>query len=387
MDERLIYERLKALSGGVEREQYRDISKAFMEVVSYNKKALEELKSQINLQLSDSLERYYLYGAVTKAGDAPIVNDFLFPMAELKGNGSIATVFCQCPPEEMESIFSEPQSLLIKTPEGEREISARLLPCQRYLDRISRLKQIYYENGICWRTPFLPYVYRFGDVFSDSVSPEEEILSLRFKDRDVLIRHDLIPLWNVEPIKLKCTVFPVPAIDEQNFKHTLRLPFAQDGYVVSLEEDIKNISFSQGNMVVIAEEKKQKEFHLYRIAVKRNINVPHYPLTTNYRPMRHIDRQADHSFEVLKTRGEIARIVSSYEVSADLELAAIEEGGTGTVKATEERYEFRPRDRESILLQFVVKKNSFLIRDTAAFLVTEVQNTFPYLTVTGELQW
>ena len=80
MDESFIYERLKALSGGLEREGYRDISKAFEEVVRYNRQALRELETKLNEELRDISERFYLYGAVAAAGDTPIVNDFLFPM-------------------------------------------------------------------------------------------------------------------------------------------------------------------------------------------------------------------------------------------------------------------------------------------------------------------
>ena len=82
MDESFIYERLKALSGGLEREGYRDISKAFEEVVRYNRQALRELETKLNEELRDISERFYLYGAVAAAGDTPIVNDFLFPMDE-----------------------------------------------------------------------------------------------------------------------------------------------------------------------------------------------------------------------------------------------------------------------------------------------------------------
>ena len=79
MDENFIYERLKALSGGLERSLYRDISKAFEEVVRYNENALDELKQSLHKELRDVSERFYLYGAVAAAGDVPIVNDFLFP--------------------------------------------------------------------------------------------------------------------------------------------------------------------------------------------------------------------------------------------------------------------------------------------------------------------
>ena len=82
MNESFIYERLKALSGGLERSVYRDISKAFEEVVRYNEKALDELKQSLHKELRDVSERFYLYGAVAAVGDVPIVNDFLFSMDE-----------------------------------------------------------------------------------------------------------------------------------------------------------------------------------------------------------------------------------------------------------------------------------------------------------------
>ena len=106
MDESFIYERLKALSGGLERSGYRDISKAFEEVVRYNEKALEELKQSLHKELRDVSERFYLYGAVAAAGDVPIVNDFLFSMDDGREEGSIATIFCQCSRSRMEELFN-----------------------------------------------------------------------------------------------------------------------------------------------------------------------------------------------------------------------------------------------------------------------------------------
>lgn len=385
MDDRFIYERLKALSGGVEREQYRDISKAFGEVVTYNKKALQELKDQLDRQIKDISERYYLYGAVTSENDAPIVNDFLFPMAESKAPDSIATIFCPCSFEEMENIFSSPQELLVEADEGIVEIRAQIRPCGRYLDKVERLKRVYFENGIYWRNPFLPYVYRFGDVYSSDFDPESKIQSIRFKNRETIIRSDLIPLWNVEEMKNKCTIFPVPAIDEQNYKHTLRLPFLQDGYALSMEEGIKNVYFADENLVLISEEKQQREFDLYRIAMKRNIPVPHYPLTTNFRHMRHVDRQADLSVRRLRTRAEISRMITSYEAADDLEFVGITEGRSGEIKNLTKQYAYEPPGQEALMLSFQVKKASFVTKDAVSFLVSEVQDIFPHMLVTGEL--
>lgn len=385
MDERLIYERLKALSGGIDREQYRDISKAFEEVVRYNKKALEELRHQLDQELRDVSERFYIYGAVTEAGDAPIVNDFLFPMSREHASESIATIFCQCAREEMEEIFSNPHPLVVETDNGTREIIARIRPCQRYLEQIDLLKAVFYENGIYWRTPFLPYVYKFGDVYCDSFDRESSIRSIRFKNRELTVRHDLIPLWNVEAIKLKCTIFPVPAIDEQNYKHTLRLPFSQDGYVAVMDQTIKNVYFTGSTLELTAREKQQREFELYRIAVRRDINAPHYRLTANYRRMRHIDRQADHSMARLRTRAEISRIISSYEAGDAVELVGIDPGGTGRIKGRGDPYSYCPGAMEPLMLIFRVKEDSFILEDTVSFLIDEVQSYFPHLAITGDL--
>ncbi len=385
MNESFIYERLKALSGGLERSVYRDISKAFEEVVRYNEKALDELKQSLHKELRDVSERFYLYGAVAAVGDVPIVNDFLFSMDEEQVEGSIVTIFCQCSRSKMKEIFGNSQELIMETDEGEVPITAQIRPCSRYQKKIDELQNLFYENGIYWRTPYLPYVDRFGDVFCKDWDLETAVRSVRFKSGDILVGTGLTPLWNVEPVSLKCTVFPIPAIDERNFRHTLTLPFWEDGYVVRMDQAIKNVFMSQDGLEVISEERAQRIFDLYRIAVHRDIKVPHYPLTTNYRRMRHIDRQADNAVSRILTRAEIGRIVTSYEAAAGLELMEIEEGGQGRIGGLYNQYQFAPKGRERLLLKFCVKKEHFLAEDLVAFLVEEVQSYYPQFLVTGEL--
>ncbi len=387
MDASLIYERLKALSGGLERSMYRDISKAFEEVVRYNENALDELKQSLHKELRDVSERFYLYGAVAAAGDVPIVNDFLFSMDDGQAEGSIATIFCPCSRSRMKEIFGSSQELIVETDEGEVQITAQIRPCRRYQKKIDELQNLFYENGIYWRTPYLPYVDRFGDVFCGDFNPDMAVRSVRFKSGDIPVGLGLIPLWNVEPISLKCTVFPIPAMDERNFRHTLRLPFWQDGYVVRMEQAVKNVFMSEDGLEVISEEKLQKNFDLYRIAVHRDIKVPHYPLTSNIRRMRHIDRQADSAVSRIRTKAEIGRIVTSYEAADGLELAGIEEGGQGSVSGQGSRYQFVPKGREKLLLKFRVKKDSFLTEDQVSFLVEEVQSYYPQFLVTGEISF
>ena len=387
MDASLIYERLKALSGGLERSMYRDISKAFEEVVRYNENALDELKQSLHKELRDVSERFYLYGAVAAAGDVPIVNDFLFSMDDGQAEGSIATIFCPCSRSRMKEIFGSSQELIVETDEGEVQITAQIRPCRRYQKKIDELQNLFYENGIYWRTPYLPYVDRFGDVFCGEFHPDMAVRSVRLKSGDIPVGLGLIPLWNVEPISLKCTVFPIPAMDERNFRHTLRLPFWQDGYVVRMEQAVKNVFMSEDGLEVISEEKLQKNFDLYRIAVHRDIKVPHYPLTSNIRRMRHIDRQADNAVSRIRTKAEIGRIVTSYEAADGLELAGIEEGGQGSVSGQGSRYQFVPKGREKLLLKFRVKKDSFLTEDQVSFLVEEVQSYYPQFLVTGEISF
>ncbi len=385
MDESFIYERLKALSGGLERSGYRDISKAFEEVVRYNEKALEELKQSLHKELRDVSERFYLYGAVAAAGDVPIVNDFLFSMDDGREEGSIATIFCQCSRSRMEELFKSSQEMIVETEEGETEITVWLRPCKRYQKKIEELKNLFYENGVFWRTPYLPYVDRFGDVFCENFNPDWTIRSVRFKSVDIPVGVGLIPLWNVEPISLKCTVFPIPAMDEQNFRHTLKLPFWQDGYVIKMEQAVKNVFMSEDGLEIISEEKVQREFELYRIAVYRDVKVPHYPITSNCRRMRHMDRQADNAVSRIMTRAEIGRIVTSYEAVKGLEFMGTEEGSQGSIGGLKSRYQYVPRGRENLLLKFRVRKADFLAEDQVSFLVSEVQSYFPQFTVTGEL--
>lgn len=380
MDSNLIYERLKALGGGLKQEQYRDISQAFEEVIRYNQKALEDLKQQLQEELRDVSERYYLYGTVIQAEDVPIVNDFLFPMCgEPKGN-NIITVYCECSLEELEAIFREIQHILIETGEGCYEAYAQFKPCKRYQREVEKLKQHYYENGRCWRTPFLPYIKRFADIeciqflggeqlLAEEQFPVEtgKITAIRLKDNETVFRTNVLPVWNVEKIKRKCTVFPIPAIDEQYFKHSLDLPYPQDGYLVHMEPSVHNVFYQKDALVLVTEDKKQRDFELIRIAVKRELNVPHYKIMTNARNMRHIDRQAENAAVQLRSMAEIGRMVSSYEACADFQLceAAV--------------------DGKILNLKFRVQKEDYMTDDRLAFLLNEVQSYYPQFQAAGEI--
>lgn len=384
MDESFIYERLKALNGNPERPQYREISKAFLEIVRYNEKALNELKKQLSQELQDVSERLYLYGAVTKVSDAPIVNDFLFPISSEKPAGSIASIFCKATKSEMEELFSSEQKFLVETGKGTKEILAKLLPCTRYYERLEQLEHIFYENGLYWRAPYLPYIDKFADIYCEEWEGEE-ICSIRLKDREIFIEHDLIPLWNVEVISLTCTVFPIPAIDEQNYKHTLRLPYPQDGYAAALGQDIKSVYRSEAGLEVITEEPFKKDFKIYRIAVKRDIHVPHYGLSTNFRPMRHIDRQAEHAAVPLFTMAELRRIVGSYEAVGSLKLAEVEKGRIGPIRPQRRTHQFEIEGREMLCLKFQQEEPDFLTEDLISFLAGEAQRYFPQFLITASL--
>lgn len=138
-------------------------------------------------------------------------------------------------------------------------------------------------------------------------------------------------------------------------------------------------------MEVITEERGQKEFDLYRIAVRRDVKVPHYPLTSNMRRMRHIDRQADNAAGRLCTRAEIGRIASVYEASEGLKLVEIREDGQGSAEGEGGRYRFAPPGRERLCLAFRAEERGFLTEDQVSFLAEEVQGAFPQFAVTGEI--
>ena len=153
---------------------------------------------------------------------------------------------------------------------------------------------------------------------------------------------------------------------------------------VEVAQDLKTC---KAYISVYGDEKVQKEFELYRIAVRRNINIPHFPLTTNYRQMRHIDRQADNAAFRIRTKAEIGRIITGYEAAEGLELLGIEEGGRGQIGQRGNAYRYIPEGRESLLLRFRGKKESFLSEDQVLFLVEEVQSYYPQFLVTGELSF
>jgi len=207
-----------------------------------------------------------------------------------------------------------------------------------------------------------------------------------------------VPLWNIKRVMAQDKAFPMPAIDRVNFDHVIALDEfgAQNGYIVATEDtDYIYSKRLEHDLVIISPYDNQHQWELLQIENVSNDTRGAYPfdLMSNRRDLGFIGRYSSLKSVVVRTKGELARILSTYEISGALLFQDVE-------ILTEYKKEPETADcnsfiddniRLSLIKKFMlvkfkpVHREDYLLRDKMSFLVSELQILFPEYRCVGEL--
>lgn len=393
MDEELLYQSLKRLENQEDRAIFREMAKVFGEVVRYSQKEAQRLEEKIDREWKDPLEKRYLYGTVMAKSDAVFADHLFFPMAEEPDVSEqlIGTVFIQMPESKLQTVLNKSCWVLVTTIEGTFRVEARLERATRYRQAVESLRKDFYFNRIFFGTVNLPYADKFADVIL--VEPtlgdgRQKILEFKLEGAGDKVYYGLIPLWNVRKLLLPCAVFPVPAADTSYFEHEVVFPRQEDGYVLCSDPEISSIFYRDNTILLWSKRELAKKWEVNQIIFPgdKSSAVPHWPITTNKRTMTHSQRQAENAVRIPRTRGEILRILNSYETVSGLCAAGEIEVDTlfvdGEIEA-EDKLEIKGRTR--VMIHFHAGEDSFIVRDEIRFLLHELGSFFPEYQFEGEL--
>lgn len=382
MDEQLIYERMKQLSNESDRELYRDMSKVFAEIVNYNQEKVEELAARIKDEIKDVYDRYYIYQTVVDSKDILLANEFMYSMEnQKKPERCIATVFCECSRKQMDELLQLPQMLRIETAHGVLDKMVKLLPCRRYYKKVEELRKAFHANGRILRNFNLPYLSKFADIIvEEGFEGLDHIQGISFLEHTFPCHINLVPMWNVEETVNRCTIFPIPRIDEQNYEHVLSFVKKDDGYLIRNQAKIKEIVHHSRGLSVISEEKTAIDFDMYHIAKAIPLTIPHSPVCSNACTMRHIDR---HAVNPLQTRAELYRMLSGYECSRYIHFKDLSFDQKGDIEPLREV--FYPFQREDMTFLFSLDYQDFISEDEISFLLAEVADLFHPYRIRGKI--
>ena len=420
----IIDDRLKRITDLDERRLLRKILyDVYSGVAEYNMDMYERLERRLYDEIDDPLNRFYIYSCLEERQNIDPINPFLHPiipddvtddiydMDEINSklhSGEefvVASVFMKCDNTTLQEILNANRSYkgYIKTNNDIYEIRVKVRTCQKYIDEIEKLYKVFQKNGVVWSTVNCPYAYKFIDVVLNSALDFKENetvteISVDLAEFDRYKQVNAIPLWNIERIEVVDKNFPMPARDRINYDHTISLeePGVQNGYIVDLNNDeFLYCKRYEADLVIVAPTNNQQEWSLLKIESISNLRKNNftYELTSNKRELGFAGRFASAKAMVVRTIGEIARLLQSYEVSGELHFQSAEILNDYSKKI--ETADFNSfiddnirvdADKKILLLKFKPdNREDYLVQDKMSFLVSEVQILFPEYYCIGEL--
>ncbi|OXS70254.1 normocyte-binding protein [Lysinibacillus sp. KCTC 33748] len=411
----LMIERLRKIEDLEQRQLLKDIvSGVFVNLIDYQDEMNKRLEDRVFNEIDDAENRFDIYVTLSSREDVDPIHECLFPMrpADLESKSInkkkllesfknnepavLFTLFLACDSMQIQQLIAEQRRFngRLVTTEGQVEIKVSLTQNLDYLQEINKLYPLFQINGLPWKTINHPFVYKFFNVNLVDCPPLDEnaeiteiIVDLEeYEDKK---RLNIVPLWNIERHEVKNVGFPVPAIDKVNFEHVLsvRKIGNEHGYLVEAEEDnVRYVKRSDNELTIVSPQDKSGVWQLIKIAKMEDekIGKLNYELVSNRRIEHFIHKFANKYTATVKTKGEITRMINSFEAANRFELVDVEivESFSGT-SFTHSANTFlteligENNHRKTMLLKFKAKEErNFIANDILSFLVSEVQRHF-----------
>ncbi|MFJ3388390.1 normocyte-binding protein [Lysinibacillus sp. NPDC086135] len=411
----LMIERLRKIEDLEQRQLLKDIvSGVFVNLIDYQDDMNNRLEERIFNEMDDVEDRFDIYVTLSSKEDVDPIHECLFPMrpADLesksinikkileafknKESAELFTLFLECDSMQIQQLLAEQRlfSGKLVTTEGQVEIKVSLTQNKDYLQEMNKLYPLFQINGLPWKTINHPFIYKFFNVNLEDCPPLNEdaeiteiIVDLEeYEDKK---RLNMVPLWNIERHEVKNVGFPIPAIDKVNYEHVLSIRKIgnEHGYLVEADEDnVRYVKRSDNELTIVSPRDKSGVWQLIKIAkmADEKIGKLHYELVSNRRIEHFIHKFANKYTATVKTKGEITRMINSFEAANSFELVDIEivdaySGTSFTHSANTFLTEMigENNHKKTMLLKFKAnEERNFIANDILSFLVSEVQRHF-----------
>ncbi|MFC9539024.1 normocyte-binding protein [Lysinibacillus sp. NPDC056959] len=415
MIKELMIERLRKIEDLEQRQLLKDIvSGVFVNLIDYQDDMNKKLEDRVFNEIDDAENRFDIYVTLSSREDVDPIHECLFPMrpADLESKSInkkkllesfknnepavLFTLFLACDSMQIQQLLTEQRRFngRLVTTEGQVEIKVSLTQNLDYLQEMNKLYPLFQINGLPWKTINHPFVYKFFNVNLVDCPPLDEdaeiteiIVDLEeYEDKK---RMNMVPLWNIERHEVKNVGFPVPAIDKVNFEHVLsvRKIGNEHGYLVEAEEEnVRYVKRSDNELTIVSPQDKSGVWQLIKIAKMEDdkIGKLNYELVSNRRIEHFIHKFANKYTATVKTKGEITRMINSFEAANRFELVDVEivdsfSGTSFTHSANTFLTEMigENNHRKTMLLKFKAKEErNFIANDILSFLASEVQRHF-----------
>lgn len=290
---------------------------------------------------------------------------------------------------------------VVCTEHGEFRAKYVIRPNHKYLDKIEQLYHVFNANFLPWTTICTAYLHKFFQVELlevEDLNPKEVIQEIQvdFEEFQDAVRYHYVPLWNLVQVKEKTSTYPEPCMDKINFDHRIfahRLDAECQYLVANSEIELLNIRRIHGDLILSCPDENPHQWILYRVNRSGRRSSSLYPVLSNLSAESFAGNLSERYRRGVKTKAEIARILSAYPYEdyvcfQDVILLPTgkEAGQTYPMNAfllDELRIEHKNTD---MLLTFTSSKPEyFLTKDIMSFLVSQIQELFPEYNCIGRL--
>ncbi|KFX54934.1 normocyte-binding protein [Clostridium botulinum] len=421
-----IYEKLNEINDLNDRVMLKKIlNSVFTSLEQHSEDRFNDLEERVFDEIQYLEEKYNVYSTIIDRKHLDVTNEFLFPMIEedteekiydvktiidnLNDNVSskMFNIFLKCDYSIFKQFISN-NSEITGTIETNKKIHKAYFKVKaniEYKEKINTLYKCFINNNIMWKTVNLPYINKIAQIFltkcEDQIDEEEEIVKINidFGDYSKYIKYDMVPLWNIKEIKLKCAGFPIPCIDKVNFEHDISIEKegTNHGYLVNLdEENMDYVTIKKNYITITSKISASSPWLVYKIVNYKEDNAKkdNYEIMSNYKNVNFSNRFLFNNRYVIKTKSEIAKLINSFEASKHLRFRdlKIEELKFDEDKETYDANDFiideirEDNIKKSLVLYFEPKnKENYLNNDILSFLVSEIQIIYPEYKCEGRL--
>jgi len=440
----LIQNRLNQIPDLNERRMLRSVlNDVYSNVVDYNMDMYDRLEERIYSEISDPKEKFYIYTCIDIADNVDPIDDFLHPIIpsdmedvvydmmeinEKLQSGEpvvITSVFMKCSTMELKQILDSDRTYkgYVRTgiagepDENIYDIDVRLEPCDKYIRAIENLYRAFQNNSIEWNTVNCPYAYKFVDIvlYTPLSLDEQETIkevSIDLAEHEKFKVPNVIPLWNVVEVAARDAEFPtpMPVIDRIIYEHSIILDDfgTQNGYLVALDNADYIYSRRKDNELVIASiDNNQASWTLLKIENEANLGQKDdsdikqkgysFEVLSNKRELGFAGKFSSTKSLTIRTRGEIARLLKSYNelseqlIFRDVEILESYEQVHQTFDYNifiDDNIRIDPY-KKIMLVSFEMSAtdtDDYLIYDKMSFLMSELQVLFPEYKCLGEIR-
>ena len=278
-----------------------------------------ELENRVKREMETENSRFVVFTTRIRRQDYDPTNRTWFPVCGQdvrEGMTGCRRIYFQG--NETEKREFERQTYLEAVDEAGEKHRVGIRRAEAYRKAVEALYRIFVYNRIPWNTVNTGELERFYELYPLDEDMDMEGWTVFYDSWQDKVCSDYIALWNIEKFYFHCMKFMIPCLDGKYYEHELNLEDydADSGYMVENNEDILNIRYEKGKIVMTSAKETFEGWCAYRFEGKIDIDSYGYQhrIFGNRRKENFADCLAARYGQGLHTKTEIFRIVEGLDV-------------------------------------------------------------------------